>query len=188
MGTSEEQWRPCSDKYYPTIGGPAQTWPVTYIHNTGPPASSPTGAPAPSGPPPSSSGAPYPSDPPPLPSSAPYPSGSPPSRDNDGNNGPTTTTTEHVQTLIDQFLSIFKSSSETTSTSRPSVSDETPSASTPQHVHQVNGHADLLPGFRVVDVTDKPAVVANRLYSNGAGRGSSNRFTAKRKPFVYYVQ
>lgn len=184
MGVSVEQWRPCSDKYYPTKDGSPQTWPVTYIHNTGPPATSPTGAP-------------YPSSPP-TPGSF-YPSSSPPSRDNDnggGSNNGTKTTTEHIQTLIDQFLSIFKSSSSETTTSHAMIHEETPSASTPQHV--VNGNVDLLPGFQVVDVTDKPQTVgrgivpvpaapANQLYSYGTSGRFRNRFI-RRKPLIYLVQ
>uniref|UniRef100_A0A2S2R1U8 Apple domain-containing protein n=1 Tax=Sipha flava TaxID=143950 RepID=A0A2S2R1U8_9HEMI len=189
VGVSVEQWRPCSDKYYPTKDGPAQTWPVTYIHNTGPPATSPTGAPYPFSPP--TPGSFYPSIPPTAGSN--YPSGSPPLPNNDSGGGGnvTKTTTEHIQTLIDQFLSIFKSSSPTeTTTSHAMLHEKTPSASTSQHV--VNGNVDSLPGFQVVDVTDKPQTVgrevvsipaapANRLYSYG------NRFI-RRKPFIYLVQ
>ncbi|XP_050426859.1 uncharacterized protein LOC126837103 [Adelges cooleyi] len=36
VGKTTEQWRPCSDQYYPSADHPV-SWPVNYIHNTGPP-------------------------------------------------------------------------------------------------------------------------------------------------------
>lgn len=184
MGKAPEQWRPCSDQYFPSTNGPPQTWPVTYIHHTGPPATSATNVP-------------NSSTPSPMPDHRPD--------DNHNNHGNDTnniaskdnvvpTVVHHEQSLVDQFLSIFKSSSSDISQSRvlsPEPNNNNTVASlTASHV---NRHSvDSLPGFRVVDVTDIPyrSVAAgsiNRLYSYGANNNNNryrNRFT-KRKPYLY---
>lgn len=207
MGNSTEQWRPCTDKYYPSGDGSPQTWPVTYIHHTGPPTgSSPTtsyGPPTapPYGPPAAPPyGPPVPSDGPPLSSFSP-----PFLTDRGGTNNGTQPVTKHEQSLVDQFLSIFSFSSAVTSppsndnrdsktavdnanNSNKTVASLTAAAATNHKNNYYRYDADPVPGFRVVDVTNKPRTTIPKLeptvrpYSYGESR---DRFGNTRKPYVY---
>lgn len=162
VGKSTDQWRPCSDKYFPSTDGPPQTWPMTYIHHTGPPIGQ-------------------------IPSSLPpHPGDNNDSNNHSGQNNSTQTEVKHEQSLVDKFLSIFTSSS--TEISNNVVSSPEPVAEAATASSKIAKHdLDLLPGFRVVDVTDKPQSTS-RLYSyHGTNYNSNrlrNRFLTKR-PSVY---
>lgn len=173
VGTSREHWRPCSDQYYPFAGGPPQSWPVTYIHHTGPPPTPPTGAPVPARP---SSTSPPPPPPPPF-QSSPSPSLPPPPPIRPDDDKTVATEHQHEPSLVDRFLSIFKSSSSDVSAARVPA---------PRTVAYDDDRYD---GFlRVVDVanTDRPqAAAADRLYLYGA---TSNRFRSRFMRRKHYVQ
>jgi len=159
VGKSTDQWRPCSDKYFPSMDGPPQTWPMTYIHHTGPPIAQ-------------------------NPSSTPFSYD-----DNNGHNNSTSTEVKHEQSLVDRFLSIFTSSlsdaSSSSNVSSPEPVAEAAAATTVSSFAKPT--LDLLPGFRVVDVTDKPQSLS-RLYSYRGTSYNTNRLQtifAKKRPFVY---
>lgn len=170
MGHTSEQWRPCSDKYYPSIGGNPQTLPVTYIHRSGPPTTSFTGYPV------------YSST-----------SALPPRRADDTDTTPMVF--KHEQSLVDQFLAMFRMSSEMPPPP-PSSSQEPGSSRAPEPNNKTasliaSHHVDL-PGFRVVDVTDIPQTVhrataaagsVNRLYSYEINSRFRNTFKY-RKPYI----
>lgn len=154
VGNSVEQWRPCSDQYFPSAEGPPLTWPMTYIHNTGPSIDPVTGTAIPS-------------------------SLSPPLHRTDNNNNGTHSIVGHVQSLVDQFLSLFSSSS----TTEANKTADGVAAATSSH----------FPGFRVVDVTDRSQAINNRaalgsvntLHLYGTGDRFRNRIT-KRKPYIWF--
>lgn len=161
VGKSTDQWRPCSDKYFPSTDGPPKTWPMTYIHHTGPPV---TQNPSSPGPPPGDNAN---------------------SNDPNGNKNITQTEVKHEQSLVDQFLSIFKSSS--TDSSSVASSPEPVAEAATASPKTVKPDLDLLPGFRVVDVTDKPHSTS-RLYSYHGKNYNSNRlwnYFARKRPVVY---
>ncbi|KAF0725765.1 Uncharacterized protein FWK35_00031101, partial [Aphis craccivora] len=162
VGKSTDQWRPCSDKYFPSTDGPPQTWPMTYIHHTGPPIGQ-------------------------IPSSLPPHHGDDKDSNNhSGQNNTTQTEVKHEQSLVDKFLSIFTSSS--TEISNNVVSSPEPVAEAATASSKIAKHdLDLLPGFRVVDVTDKPQSTS-RLYSYHGTNYNSNRLRNRfltRRPSVY---
>ncbi|VVC46129.1 PAN/Apple domain [Cinara cedri] len=166
VGHSSEQWRPCSDKYYPSADGMPQTWPVTYIHHSGPPTTSVTVFPGLSS-----------------------PSPLPPRRIDEAVGNGTITAIKHEQSLVDQFLAIFRTSSETPPPSPEPASSRAPETNNKTASLIASHHVDL-PGFRVVDVTDIPQTVnraavgsVNRLYSYEASNRFRNTFKY-RKPYV----
>lgn len=183
VGKAKEQWRPCSDQYYPLTNGPPQSWPVTYIHHAGPPGLPPTETPH------------TPSASPPF-STPPTFNGPPPVHQPDnGQNNVTRSEIQHQQSLVDQFLSIFSSSSSSPlsvpTNAPPEVSPDKPTASqTTAASTNYNYNVDAEPGFRVVDVTDKPPTTNSkigsivRLYSHSA---INNRFGDGYKRKLTYV-
>jgi len=162
VGKSTDQWRPCSDKYFPSTDGPPQTWPMTYIHHTGPPIGQ------------------TPSSPPP------HHGVNNNSNNHNGQNNKTQTEVKHEQSLVDKFLSIFTSSS--TDVSSNVVSSPEPVAEAATATSKVaKNDLDLLPGFRVVDVTDKPQSTSG-LYSYHENNYNSNRLRNRflmKRPSVY---
>jgi len=162
VGKSTDQWRPCSDKYFPSTDGPPQTWPMTYIHHTGPPIAQNPSSPLP-------------------------PHGDNNNSNNhNGENNVTQTEVKHEQSLVDQFLSIFTSSSTDVSSNAVSSPEPVAEASTASS-KTAKLDLDLLPGFRVVDVTDKPQSTS-RLYSYHGNNYNSNRIRnrfARKRPAVY---
>jgi len=162
VGKSTDHWRPCSDKYFPSTDGSPQTWPMTYIHHTGPPVAQ-------------------------IPSSPLPPHGDNSStNDHNGNTNITQTEVKHVQSLVDQFLAIFTSSSTDVSSNVVSSPEPAAEAATASS-KTVKPDLDLLPGFRVVDVTDKPHSTG-RLYSYHGTNYNSKRlrnYFARKRPEVY---
>ncbi|XP_015363152.1 PREDICTED: uncharacterized protein LOC107161309 isoform X1 [Diuraphis noxia] len=162
VGKSTDQWRPCSDKYFPSTDGPPQTWPMTYIHHTGPPVVHNPSSPLP-------------------------PHGDNNNSNNhNGNNNGTQTEVKHEQSLVDQFLSIFTSSSTDVSSNAVSSPEPVAEASTASS-KTTKFDLDLLPGFQVVDVTDKPQSTS-KLYSYHKNNYNSNRIRnrfVRKRPVVY---
>jgi len=161
VGKSTDQWRPCSDKYFPSTDGPPQTWPMTYIHHTGPPVAQ-------------------------NPSSS-LPPTNTNSNGHNGSNNSTQTEVKHEQSLVDQFLSIFTSSSTDVSSSVVPSPEPIAEAAATASSKTVKPDLDLLPGFRVVDVTDKPHSTS-RLYSYHGTNYNRNLLRhnfARKRPVVY---
>lgn len=182
VGKSNQQWRPCSDQYFPLTNGAPQSWPVTYIHHTGPPALPPTDTP-PSFSTPPTFGTPSTSSG--LPSTY---------RPDKSQNNDTNPEIKHQQSLVDQFLSIFRSSSSSvSSTALPNVSVDKSTgslktAASTNYKYNIDG----VPDFRVVDITDKQLTTigrsesAARLFSYDVINNRLGNGFTKRKPYVSF--